>query len=70
MASPSKLVGSKRDWEVSEMEEAKGVYVNGIPVNVSPGKRAGARRADFIEAHLCETRHEESGGGTDCCSFE
>ena len=33
-------IGSKREWEVSEMEEGKGVCVHGIPINVSPAKES------------------------------
>ena len=55
MASPSKLVGSKRDWEVSEMEEAKGVCVHGIPVNVSPGQESRKTKGlYYFEANLCD----------------
>jgi len=33
-------IGSKREWEVSEIEECKGVCVHGIPLNVSPTKES------------------------------
>lgn len=53
MASPS--LGSKRDWEVSEIDEAKGVCVHGIPVNVSPTKESRSTKGVyFFEAQLCD----------------
>ena len=53
MASPS--LGSKRDWGVLEIDEAKGVCVHGIPVNVSPTKESRSTKGVyFFEAQLCD----------------
>ena len=45
-------IGSKREWEVSQIEEAKGVCVHGIPYNVSPTKESrstkGVRYFDAV----------------------
>lgn len=55
MASPS--IGSKRDWEVSEIDEAKGVCVHGIPVNVSPAQESRRTKGVyFFEARLSDGR--------------
>ncbi len=48
-------LGDKRDWEVSEMDEAKGVCVHGIPVNVSPAKESRSTKGLFyFDAQLCD----------------
>ena len=50
-------LGSKRDWEVSEIDEAKGVSVHGIPMNVSPTKESRSTKGVFFfEAQLCDSK--------------
>ena len=52
-------IGSKREWEVSEIEEYKGVCVHGIPLNVSPTKESkttkGVKHFDmlFTDGKVC-----------------
>ena len=48
-------IGSKREWEVSEMEEGKGVCVHGIPINVSPAKESQRTKGVYyLEANLSD----------------
>ena len=48
-------IGNKRDWEVSEIEEGKGVCVHGIPVNVSPAKEnRNSKGVFYFEAKLSD----------------
>ena len=50
--------GSKREWELSEMEEGKGVCDHGIPINVSPTKESRkAKGVYYLEAKLSDGKH-------------
>ena len=48
-------IGNKRDWEISEIEEGKGVCIHGIPVNVSPVKESrSSKEVFYFEAKLSD----------------
>ena len=40
-------IGSKREWDVSDIEEGTGVSVHGIPINVSPLKESRKTKGVF-----------------------
>ena len=47
--------GNKLEWDVSEMEEGKGMYVHGVPVNVSPARESRNTKGVFyFEANLSD----------------
>ena len=47
--------GNKPEWDVSKMEEGKGVCVHGIPVNVSPARESRNTKGVFyFEANLSD----------------
>ena len=48
--------GNKPEWDVSEMEEGKGVCVHGVPVNVSPARESRNTKGVFFyfEANLSD----------------
>ena len=51
-------IENKQDWEVSEIEEKKGVCIHGIPVNVSPVKESLSSKGVFyFEANLSDGKH-------------
>lgn len=37
-------IGSKREWDVSEIEEGKDVCVHGVPLQVSPVKESYTKK--------------------------
>ena len=50
-------LGSKRECEVSEIEEGKGVCVHGIPVNVSPARESRNTKGVFLfEANVSDSK--------------
>ena len=47
--------GNKPEWDVSKMEEGKGVCVHGVPVNVSPARESRNTKGVFyFEANLSD----------------
>lgn len=55
IACRSLFSGSKREWEVSEIDEGKGMFIHGIPVNVSPARESRSTKGVFLfEANLSD----------------
>lgn len=51
-------INNKQNWEVSEIEEGKDMYIYGIPVNVSPTKESWSSKGVFyLEAKLSDGKH-------------
>ena len=42
-------IGSKREWDVSDIEEGTGMSVHGILINISPLKRALSASGPFAQ---------------------